>query len=425
MKRKILYILLSALIAFSLWAYVITTVSPEWEETFEGIPVILNNEQALHNRDLMLDSDKTPTVTLKLKGNRSDLIKLNRSNITLKADLSRIYSSGKQYLTYSIAFPGDVPSNSIEVMSQSPIEIQVDITQRKTKEVPVVPDYGGTSVPAGFRTDKDNRELDHETVTITGPAAVIDQITQARIDVDLTGQKETLIQSYPYTLCDAKGEPVDADRVETDVAEILLTLKIQRYRELKLNLTIIYGGGATAENTTITMDIDAIQVSGSERALEELGSVLDLGELRLGEIAEDSIREFEIKLPDNVENLTGKTKVLVTVKFSGLYVKTLHVTAIEPFNIPEGMAAEILTKELAVTIRGTVWQISQLTEEDLTVRVDLSTAELGTDTYKALVYMDSSKFSNCGALGSYSIDAEITEAVEDAEGENNEDNGNS
>jgi YbbR domain-containing protein len=410
MKKKILYILLSVLIAFSLWAYVITTVSPEWEETYESIPVILNNEQALHGRDLMLDDSKIPTVTLKLKGNRSDLIKLNRSNITLKADLSRIYSSGKQYLTYSIAFPGDVPANSVEVLSQSPMEITVEITERKTKEVPVVLDYGGTSVPAGFRTDKDNRILDHETVTITGPAAVIDQISQAKIDVDLTGQKETLIQSYPYTLCDDSGEAVDAERVETDVEAIQLTLKIQRYQDLKLHLSIVYGGGATAENTTVTMDIDTIQVSGTERALKDLGDVLELGELRLSEIPEDGIREYEIKLPENIENLTGKSKVVVTVKFSGLFVKTLRVTTIEPFNIPEGMSAKILTEELEVTIRGTVWQIGQLTEEDLTVRVDLSAAELGTDTYKALVYMDSAKYGNCGALGNYKVDAEITVA---------------
>ena len=66
MKKKILYILLSVLIAFSIWAYVITTVSPEWEETYESIPVILNNEQALHGRDLMLDDSKIPTVTLRM-----------------------------------------------------------------------------------------------------------------------------------------------------------------------------------------------------------------------------------------------------------------------------------------------------------------------------------------------------------------------
>ena len=70
MKRKVLYILLSAAIAFGLWLYVITTVSPEWEEVYEDIPVILSNETALHDRGLMLDQERAPTVTLRLKGNR-------------------------------------------------------------------------------------------------------------------------------------------------------------------------------------------------------------------------------------------------------------------------------------------------------------------------------------------------------------------
>ena len=35
--KKIAYVLLSLLIAIGLWVYVITTVSPEWEETYYNI----------------------------------------------------------------------------------------------------------------------------------------------------------------------------------------------------------------------------------------------------------------------------------------------------------------------------------------------------------------------------------------------------
>ena len=34
MKEKILYLLISVVIAFGLWRYVITPDSPEWEETY-------------------------------------------------------------------------------------------------------------------------------------------------------------------------------------------------------------------------------------------------------------------------------------------------------------------------------------------------------------------------------------------------------
>ena len=102
MKRKFVYGLLSVLIAFGLWLYVVTVVNPEWEETFYNIPVALENEQILHDRGLMLVSDEDPEVTLRLSGNRADMIKLNSSNITIRADLSRIYSAGEQSINYSI-----------------------------------------------------------------------------------------------------------------------------------------------------------------------------------------------------------------------------------------------------------------------------------------------------------------------------------
>ena len=42
MKSKIGYIALSVLIAFGLWLYVITSVSPGSEETYDDVPVILS-----------------------------------------------------------------------------------------------------------------------------------------------------------------------------------------------------------------------------------------------------------------------------------------------------------------------------------------------------------------------------------------------
>ena len=79
MKNKVWRIALSVLISFALWMYVVSTVSPEQEETFYDIPVSYQND-VLEERGLMIVSD-TPTVTVKAKGNRSDLNELNANNI--------------------------------------------------------------------------------------------------------------------------------------------------------------------------------------------------------------------------------------------------------------------------------------------------------------------------------------------------------
>ena len=407
MKRRVLYVLLSVVVAFGLWLYVITVVSPESKDTFHGIRVELINEEALHEKRLMVITDNIPTVTLELQGNRSDLSKLNPASITVVADLSKINRAGEQDLYYSV----NVPGNSISIENQSPSSIKVMVVERSSKEIPVVVSYNG-KVPEGFLTDRENQTLDYETVTVTGPASVIDKITQASIVVNLEGQRESIHQSYQYTLCDAKGNAVDAGNVVTDVKEINLTLKIQRVKEIQLGLTVIPGGGATEQTAQITLSHTSIQVSGSEQILEQLEDTLIIGQLDLAELTGDTDKVYTFKLPEGVTNLSmPNNEVTVTVKFPGLKTKTLRITDIRPRNVPAGMMAEIMTKELTITIRGPEEQINALTETDVVVIVDFADAEAGTaTTFPALIYVTNAE--DCGAVGVHSVYAKVTERTE-------------
>ena len=120
MKNKFGAILLSVAIAFGLWLYVITYVSPNSEETYYNIPVVLEGESVLNERGLMCTSTSSSTVSLQLAGARSDLIKVNQSNITVKANLSAITEPGQKInLRYTISYPGNVAQNAFETLSQS------------------------------------------------------------------------------------------------------------------------------------------------------------------------------------------------------------------------------------------------------------------------------------------------------------------
>lgn len=410
MKKKVLYFLLSLVVACGLWLYVITTVSPESKDTFRDIPVVLQNEKALHSKGMMVTSAEIPTVTLELVGNRSDLRKLNSSNITLVADLSKIYRTGEQYLYYDVIFPADVPSNAISIENQDPSGIRVIVSARDTKEVPVVVEYSG-KVPEGFLVDKENQTLDYDKITVTGPASVVEKIHQAKILVDLEGQRDTISQSYAYTLCDEQGNAVDAERIVTDVTEVKLNLNIQYVKQIMLQLNVIPGGGATIETSKVTLSHTSIQVAGAEQLLRELADTIVIGELRLGELHTATSRVFPFKLPEGVTNLSmEKNEVSVSVEFPGLKTKTLRVTNIQTRNVPAGMVADVLATELTVNIRGPEDQIVKLTADDVTIVVDLSSAEAGTTaSYPAVILVN---VDGCGAVGSYPIYAKVTESAE-------------
>ena len=414
MKKKILYGLLSLLVSVGLWLYVITVENPNSENTFYSIPVVLDNESVLHERGLMVLTEKTPTVTLKLSGNRSYLNKLNNSNITLVADLSRIYETGEQLLSYTIRYPGDIPQNSIDVLSQLPGQITLTITERMTQNVPVNVVYTGR-VPEGYMTDTKNQVLDVKTINVTGPAFVVDEIAEARITVNLDNKTETISQYFTYTYYDKDGNVVEHEKLTSDVPEVKLTLKIQRYKQIALKLDVIPGGGATLDNTKITMDIDSLFISGSEQLLEGLDTIV-LDQIDLGMVYQDTTLTYTIAdlLPEGITNITNTEKVNVTIDLPDLETKTFQINQILPQNIPAGVHVDIMTKELTVTLRGPANVIDRMTADQIQVLVDFSEAKPGADSYQATIHV--AGVEGVGAMGRYDVQAQVSSTAKAAKG---------
>lgn len=407
MKSKLSTILLSIVVAFGLWMYVITSVSPGSEETYYNIPVVMDGESMLAERNLMITQASAANVTLKLSGNRTDLYKVNSQNITLKSDLSKVYDEGTHYIGYSIAFPGDVASNAFEVVSQNPKYIAITVERRVTKPVPVEVKWIG-STPDGFMSDRENRVLDYSEITISGPASAADLIEKAVIEVDLTEQRESISQSFRYTLCDAEGNGVDASNITTNVEEVRLDVKIRRVKELELKLDVTYAGGANETNTTIEINPAKIRLSGGEAVLEELGDSILLGKINLAEILKNQSMTYTITLPEGVTNETGVTEAEVTITFTGLTTRELVVDQFETINVPEGLDAELITERLTVSLRGPSTVISKLTPEDVLVVVDFAGAEADTATFKATIVFPEG-FESVGALGTYTVSATVHE----------------
>lgn len=382
MKNKLVSLILSLVIAFGLWGYVITVDNPEFEKVYYNIPVYFQNEAALTSRGLMITSDSAPKITLRLKGNRSDLNNLNESNINIIADLSRIYDTGTLSLGYSISYPGNVPESAITVMDKSMEYISLTVERRVEKQVEVVPIYEGT-VPEGYLSDKANAVLDYETITVAGPASILNQIDHARIYVNIDGRTSTLDDVFAYTLCDRGGKAVQVNNVELVTAqpgEVNLMLPIQQVKEVQLALNVIYGGGVTAENSQILIDPATILVSGSEESLADLGDTVIIGEVDLSKLNIEMNQTFDIVLPAGVTNRTMvglEHKANVTISFPDLKTATYTVTNIVPVNVPAGCNFELVTKQFSITLRGPKALIDALDATQIVATVDASEAQIG------------------------------------------------
>ncbi len=410
-NNKVYSVILSVIVAFGLWLYVVNNVSQEDDVTFYNIPVVMAGETALNENNLMLTRTSSKTVSLNLSGTRSDLNKINSGNLVVTVDLKQIEEPGENIaLIPKVTTSADVPSNAFVVESKSPSVIYVDVDSRRTKEVPVKPKWTG-SRSEGYIYDTENVVLDYPAILVSGPAAVADLIDHAEIEVDLSGQVESISESFRYTLCDANHMPVDAEKITTNVEEVRLDLSIQRIKEVALKVDLIYGGGASEKNTTVTLSHETIRLSGGDAVLAEFGDSYTIATINLADVEKSTDLTYTLTLPEGVTNQTGVTEVTVSIRFLGLITREFTVENIQSINVPEGLAAEIINANLTLKVRGPIEEINRLTAEDITATVDFSAAEIGTSTYKAAITFGED-FPNVGALKTSSVSATVQQVEE-------------
>lgn len=404
-RSKIFSALLSLVIAFGMWLYVITVDNPAYTDTIYDIPVVFTSETVMNEKGLIRTDNLTATVDLTLTGNRTDVLKCDKSNVTIKVDLSKVYEEGTHNLEYTISYPSGVASNAFSV-EKDPSTIPVTVTKWDRNEIPVNVICEGT-VPEGYFADTENVVKDFPTVTVSGPSAVVEKIEAAVIKVDLTDQKESISQSYRYTLVDSNGEPVDAELIEVNVEEVHLDVKIQYVKDVKLVINLVDGGGANANNVKLDYEPRSIKMAGSEAVLEELDEIV-LGTINLADYLETTEFTYTIPELEGVTNLSGVTEVTATLSFPSLIIKEFVVEEFEIVNVPEGMKVELITEKLPIKIRGLSGDVSRLTAEDIIVTVDFTGAQIGTSTFKVTVTFGDS-FSQLGAVGIVTVTATVQE----------------
>ena len=410
MKNKVFTVLLSVVLAVVLWAYVITVERPESESTFYNIPIILDGEDVLKERGMMITNQSQQAVTLRLSGNRKELNQLKSSDrLAAVIDLSRIKEEGVKSLSYEVDLP-----EGIEIESRQPDTIALTVTEWDKKEIPISLDLDNW-VPEGYYVDKQSATLDPAAVTITGPKRIINEITMAKVSVNLENQKETIVEDLVYTLCDKNGDPIpDVSSVTTDCGEIRTTVFIQQLKELKLTYQVLDGGGLKASEVTVTADRNTITVAGSPTALEGYDEI-ELGTVDLGTLTESTQLKFPIKLKEGISNQSGIAEVTVDVELPDMEIKEYSVENIQLKNTPKGYTAQSLAQALPVKIRGRGPVLERITDDMITAEVDLTDAVPGASTYEVTITIEGfGEADNVGAVDKYSVTVQVKDPSQDS-----------
>lgn len=410
--NKPLYIVLAILISCALWLYVRSVDTQDRTSTITKIPVTFVGEDVLNSNGLMLAGPQDQSVNLTVQGRWGIISQLRRDNIAIQVDLSGIKTEGEYSRAYDITWPGNVSANSFALVGRDPFYVSVNVVKRVSREVEVRGVFLG-SVADGYQSG--GFTFLPETVELTGPEADIAQVAYAQVTLDRQDLTDTVREDMPYILIGQDGQPLESETVKASPATVAVTMPVAMAKELPLTVDFIPGGGITGgddPHLVWSMEPTSITLLGRESDLAAYGNSICVAAIDLAKVALPLEKEFAIPLGEEVENLTGISKVKVKLDVKDLEVREFSTENIDIINSSGDISASLVTQSLTVRVRGTAAALDQIMpQQNLQVRVDLddlSAIPDGQSPVPATVTLLG--VDGAGVVGEYTVTVKVSGA---------------
>ena len=398
------WMIVSLLTSITLWVYVSSVDKQEITRTFRGVKVELEGEDILRDsRNMVVTDMDTNTVTVVLTGPRRIIGSWDSDSISAVIDVSTITRSAYTSKQYTISYPDGTDTSSISEDRRTPESINFMVSPLVSKTIQVRGSFDG-QLAEGYTAEMP--VFDPSTIVITGAATYIKDVSYAWVtfgedDVDSTYTVET-----GFTLMDEGGMPLSNTGISFSTDVVTATLPVLVLKEVKLDVNIIEGAGATAANTKVTVEPSTLTLAGDSALLEGMNRIV-LDTIDLTDFTSTFSDVYTIPLDNGLRNITGATEAKVTIEISGLTTKDFKVSNISYINNTQGFDATILSESLNVKLRGSEKTLSQVKAENIRAVADLTDFDESTGTYMAPVKIYIDGFTDVGALGEYSVSIEI------------------
>jgi len=315
-KLNLVILIFSFLIAMAIWLFVMGTEDGEYEKTITLVPVrIVGVSELEYNNNMSVIAGYNNTVTVTLKGKRSDVNKYTQNDIYAYVDVSKMDNSDRQNLPIIIDPLADV---SISEMNPVTISVYADVIDTVDVDVVVKPTY---TINGDYFVDKDQITKSVDKVSVTGPAGLLTSIGGAVAETDigkLTGSVKSMTSLY---LVDKKGGRIQNPylKLSVDVVEISIPVYLRK----TVNLTYEYNEKMFEDyNVSINLEFDSVSIIGD---VFKVNSVKDICVLNLtrSHFKQDTDGNYlpyettvDIELPDGVRIDGGVTSVYIKAEIS-------------------------------------------------------------------------------------------------------------
>lgn len=401
-RRKVFYILLSVLIASMVWFYV--NNSEEVRINVHSVPVeFLNEDTTLADKGLMLvNGEEDVTVDLQLKVPRRLMFNFDTSQIRLVSDLSSITYAGKQSVTFNILFPSSISTRDVSVESPTVRTVQVEIGELQKRNIEIRYKVIG-NVAEGYIAGA--VQLNPAELQIRGQQADIMQVSYAQVMLNIENATSTVVELLDYQLYDYTDQPITNKNIHPTSEQIQVTMPVMTVKDVPLKINFVETAGSRLESFNWSLSHDSITLSGDASQIASIDEI-ELGTLALEDLRADEVFDYDIPIPEGVNNLSGITSVTLTIGASNVETREVEATSFSYENFNGSGEVTIVTSSLPVTLRGTAADLAVISDRQVRVIADLSdiAADSGSYTVPARIEVDG---YDIGAVGSYEVTVRI------------------
>lgn len=350
-------------------------------------------------------------MDVEIAGRRSDLKELNNTTLGVVADVGKITGPGTYELSWVLDPPSTVASGDIKLVSSSTNKIKVKVSEYQNRpQIPIQIEYRG-AVAEGFIRDPAITNL--ETVSVSGPAEEIGKIAFARLSVDLNDTKSSLDLEAECELIGEDGEVMElSSYVELHDPVVRVMVPVYCFKQIKLELEIIPGGGAELDDVSYTLDPSVIGVVGDEDVLKDMPSTLVIKTVKLADIKEKITMSVSPELPEGVSNRDENNTVRISMELEGLTTRTIYVPTAGIIRENDNGKLVFVPERIPITVRGRTDVIHSLNAEKIRISADMEN-DFDSNTMTVKLNVILAEGVEGGILGNYTVS--VTESTEDSD----------
>lgn len=374
LRSNLFYRLSSVVLAIFLMFYVHSLENPNSEKTFYSVNLAFNNQPS----DLIL-SGEPKTVDIRIKGTRNLVNNTSSKDIKAWVDLAEA-KAGKSVYKVQYSLPDGI---EIAWVKPGTMELYLDEIGSKTVALKYTT---ANAVESGFGNFEP--VVEPSQVQVSGPKLLLEKISHAVVNIDLTGLKTNFEGELPIQLVDQEGNPVQDAMISLSQDKAKVQVAVTENMSSKSVPVRPALSGEIQKNwmvSSVEVVPTTVRITGSFDIIKDI-EYLTTQPLDLTQLTASFSGKLALVVPEGVGVLDG-TEVQVNVTVTeNMATHTINDVPVEVRNGPADRSYGTLPTTVDVELQAYPWIFANASSAggyNIAVKayVDLEGQAAGTKEY--------------------------------------------